>query len=77
MFSLDHNDEEHSAFVPAAEPADLPIIDTIAQRPPARKTEGTWFERAWLLASTHIHGSVIKDSQAAFCESSKIALLHR
>ncbi|HLM98523.1 MAG TPA: hypothetical protein VK335_04540 [Bryobacteraceae bacterium] len=28
----DHNDEEDSAFVPAAEPAHLPIIDTIAER---------------------------------------------
>jgi hypothetical protein len=30
-FSLHHHDEEHSAFVPAAEPAHSPIIDTIAQ----------------------------------------------
>jgi len=28
----DHNDEGDSAFVPAAEPAHLPIIDTIAER---------------------------------------------
>jgi hypothetical protein len=28
----DHNDEEDSALVPAAEPAHLPIIDAIAQR---------------------------------------------
>jgi hypothetical protein len=32
VFSLHHHDEEDSAFVPAAEPADPPIIDTIAQR---------------------------------------------
>src|SRR5882724_5526313 len=32
VFSLRHHDEEDSAFVPAAEPADSPIIDTIAQR---------------------------------------------
>ena len=29
---VDHNDEEDSAFIPAAEPADPPIIDTIAER---------------------------------------------
>jgi len=28
----DHDNEEDSAFVPAAEPADSPIIDTIAER---------------------------------------------
>jgi len=28
----DHNDEEDSAFVPAAEPAHLPIVHTIAER---------------------------------------------
>ena len=32
VFSLHHNDEEDSAFVPAAEPADSPIIDMIAER---------------------------------------------
>jgi hypothetical protein len=32
VFSLHHNDEEDSAFVPAAEPAHSPIIDTIAER---------------------------------------------
>ena len=32
LFSLHHNDEEDSAFVPAAEPANAPVIDTIAQR---------------------------------------------
>jgi len=32
VFSLHHHDEEDSAFVPAAEPADPPIIDTIAQQ---------------------------------------------
>jgi hypothetical protein len=30
-FSLHHNDEEDAAFVPAAEPADPPIINMIAQ----------------------------------------------
>jgi len=30
--SFHHKDKEDSAFVPAAEPADSPIIDTIAQR---------------------------------------------
>ena len=32
VFSLHHHDEEDSAFVPAAEPADSTIIDTIAER---------------------------------------------
>ena len=32
VFSLHHHDEEDSAFVPAAEPRDPPIIDTIAER---------------------------------------------
>jgi hypothetical protein len=32
VFSLPHHDEKDAAFVPAAEPADSPIIDTIAQR---------------------------------------------
>jgi len=32
VFSLHHHDEEDAAFVPATEPADPPIIDTIAQR---------------------------------------------
>src|ERR1700704_893326 len=31
LFSLHHHDEEDSALVPAAEPGDPPIIDTIAQ----------------------------------------------
>jgi len=32
VFSLHHHDEEDSAFVPAAQPAHPPIIDTIAER---------------------------------------------
>ena len=32
VFSLHYNDEEGAAFVSAAEPADSPIIDMIAQR---------------------------------------------
>ena len=32
MRALHHNDEEDSAFVPAAEPAHPPIIDTVAKR---------------------------------------------
>src|SRR6266852_2196480 len=32
VFSLHHDNEEDSAFVPAAEPGDPPIIDTIAER---------------------------------------------
>jgi hypothetical protein len=28
----DHDHEEHSAFVPSADPGNLPIVDTIAQR---------------------------------------------
>ena len=35
---------------------------------PAREAEGTWSERAWLLAPRHIHGSLGDDSQGAFCE---------
>jgi len=30
VFSLQHNDEEDAAFVPAAKPGHSPIIDTIA-----------------------------------------------
>jgi len=33
----DHNDEEDSAFVPSAEPADPPIINVITQRHPLAK----------------------------------------
>src|SRR5882672_2652907 len=32
VLSLHHHDEKDAAFVPAAEPADSPIIDTIAER---------------------------------------------
>jgi hypothetical protein len=32
VFFLHHHDEKDAAFVPAAEPADSPIIDTIAER---------------------------------------------
>ena len=32
LLPFNHHDEEDSAFVPATEPADSPITDTIAQR---------------------------------------------
>jgi len=75
-FSLHHHDEEDAAFVPAADPRDSPIIDTIAQgnRPAKPKELGL-----------NLHGSVRphtsmalvwEDSQAAFHESSEAALLH-
>jgi hypothetical protein len=38
-FALHHHDEEDSAFVPAAEPADSPIIDKIAERAGSKPKE--------------------------------------
>jgi hypothetical protein len=32
MRLADHDDEEYSAFIPSADPANPPIVDTIAQR---------------------------------------------
>ena len=75
-FSLHHHDEEHAAFVPAADPRDSPIIDTIAQgNRPAKPKE----------LCLNVHGNsrphtfmalVWEESQAAFHESSEAALLH-
>ena len=49
VFSLHHHDEKDSAFVPAADPGDPPIIDTIAERHrPAKPKE----------LGLNVHGSV-------------------
>ena len=55
VFSLHHNDEKDSAFVPATEQSSI--------RSPSDTGSQAWSERAWLFASTHIHGSVGENSQ--------------
>src|SRR5260370_41430879 len=68
VFSLHHHDEEDSAFVPATEPADSPIIDTIAQRDRLAKPKEICLN-VHGYSSTHIHCSVGENSQTALRES--------
>jgi hypothetical protein len=61
----DHNDEEHSAFVPSSEPADPPIINVITQRHPLAKPK----ELRPNAHGKHIHVSVAENSQLRLREA--------
>src|SRR5713101_5170194 len=76
LFSLHHNDEEDSAFVPAAEPADSPIIDTIAQRHRLAKAKELGLNVHNYLRPHTSMARLGRTVNSAFRESSAAALLN-
>jgi hypothetical protein len=72
----DHDNEEDSAFVPAAEPADSPIIDTVAQRQRLAKPKELGLN---VHGYSRPHTSMARLGRtvnSAFRESPAAALLH-
>jgi hypothetical protein len=53
---VDHNNEEDSAFIPAADPADIPIIDRIAERRRLEKAKEL---------GLNVHGNLRPDTSIA------------
>jgi len=76
VFSLHHHDEEHAAFVPAADPAHSPIIDAIAQRHRPAKPKELCLN---VHGNSRPHTSIARMTRTVnvrFRESSEAALLH-